>query len=486
MKQSSRAAAPRLAAVPLAAVPLAPILLTSILLLALSGCATFSADGGMDAVDRATTTKAGASTKLLRNDDDRRALAAQLAPMLAQPLSVDDAVRIALFNNRGLQATYWELGIAEADLVQAGRLQNPVFGYEHKRGGGQTSIERSLTMNLVGLITAPLATRIEGRLFEQTKLRVAAAAVTTAFDTRRAYYEAVAGAQAVEYAKGVAGAADASAELAQRMRRAGNWSAYDQAREQAFHAEAMADVARASKDASAARERLTRLLGLAGKEADYPLPDRLPDLPAAPRELADVEQAALRERLDVQAATQDTAHTAAALGLARATRFINVLELGALREHEGGEPVSRGYELSLEIPLFDWGSARTRRAEAVYMQSANRLADTAVHARSEAREAYRAYRTSYDLARHYRDVVIPLRKQLADETLLRYNGMLLSTFELLADAREQTVAVAAAIAALKEYWIADADLESALGGRLPPASEPGRLPPAPQHGVEHD
>lgn len=465
--------------------PMAALLAAPTLALALSGCATFSADGGMDAVDRATQAKAGASTKLLRTDEDRRALDAQLQSMLAQPLTADDAVRIALLNNRGLQATYWELGIAEADLVQAGRLQNPAFGYQHKRGGGETSIERSLAFNVVGLITAPLATRIEGRMFEAAKLRVTAEALKVAADTRRAWYEAVGGSQAVEYANQVADAADASAELARRMRKAGNWSALDGAREAAFHAEAVAGAARAAKAANGARERLARLLGPVGEGARYRLPDRLPDLPAAPRELGDVEQTAMRERLDVQAATRETEHTAAALGLTRATRFINVLELGAVRERDGGEPVQRGYEVTLEIPLFDWGTARTRRAEAVYMQSVNRLAETAANARSEAREAYHAWRASYDLAKHYRDVVIPLKKQVSDETLLRYNGMLASTFELLADAREQAVAVAAAIDAQKEYWIAEADLETALGGRLPAAPAPEAAPPAKEEHAAH-
>lgn len=453
--------------------------------LALSGCATFTPDGGFDAVSRATQDKAGAPTKLLRNDDDRRALAAQLRTLLAQPLSADDAVRIALLNNRGLQATYGELGIAEADLVQAGRLQNPAFGYKHTQGGGDTAIERTLTFNIVGLLTAPLAGRIEGRLFEQAKLRVTGEALKVAADTRRAYYEAVAGAQAVEYAQQVAAAADASAELAERLRNAGNWSRYDQAREQAFYAEAMADVARAAKTANAARERLVRLLGVWGDDSRFRLPDRLPDLPAEPRDLPDVERIALAERLDVQAATQATEHTAAALGLTRATRFVNVLELGAVRESGGGESgggeaKQRGYEVTLEIPLFDWGTARTVRAEAIYLQSVNRLAETAANACSEAREAYLAYRTAYDLARHYRDVVIPLRKQVADETLLRYNGMLVSTFELLADAREQTRAVAGAIDALKEYWVADADLEAATGGRAAPANQEH------EHSHEHE
>jgi len=199
------------------------------------------------------------------------------------------------------------------------------------------------------------------------------------------------------------------------------------------------------------------------------LPDRLPDLPdlpAAPRELADIEQIAVNQRLDIQAARLDAERTASTLGLTRTTRFINVLDLGAVRNTEGGTS-ARGYEISLEIPLFDWGSARVARAESTYMESVNLLAQAAIDARSEARESYADYRASYELARHYRDNVVPLRKQISDQTLLRYNGMLMSVFELLADAREQATAVSGYIGALKDYWTAQANLEAALGGRLP-------------------
>jgi outer membrane protein TolC len=104
------------------------------------------------------------------------------------------------------------------------------------------------------------------------------------------------------------------------------------------------------------------------------------------------------------------------------------------------------------------------------MQAVNHVAQVAVDARSEARESYLGYRTAYDLARHYRDQVIPLRKKISDETLLRYNGMLASSFELLADAREQASAVNAYIDALKEFWIAHTGLEAALGARVRPAA----------------
>ena len=440
-------------------------------MLLLGGCASLSGDGGFSAAagisEQRTGVSASVAGRLPRNDDDARALATVISKKLEQPLTADDAVQIALLNNRGLQASYWSLGVAEADLVQAGRLQNPLLDFKRSHGGGEIGIERTLTFNLVSLITAPMASRIEGRRFEQTRLLVANAALKVAADTRRAWVDAVAASQIADYARQVEASGQASAELADRMRKAGNWSSLDMAREQAYHAQTLADAVHARKAAVSAREKLTRLLGLSGEQAaSYRLPDHLSDVPAAPRELADVEQIAINERLDIQAARLDTEQTASTLGLTRTTRFINVLDLGAVRDTDGGIK-TRGYELSLEIPLFDWGSARVARAEATYMQSVNQLAQAAIDARSEARESYADYRASYDLARHYRDNVIPLRKQISDQTLLRYNGMLMSVFELLADAREQATAVSGYIGALKDYWTAQANLEAALGGRLP-------------------
>ena len=431
----------------------------------LSGCATFSNDGGFGAVAQATKDRSGAETRLLRNDEDRRALDEQLRKLLAEPLSVDAAVQIALLNNRGLQARYWDLGIAEAELVQAGRMANPGFSFKRTHGGGEVAIERTLSMNFIQLLTLPLASRIEAQRFEQVKVELAGEAVSMVHQARLAWIEAVAAQQGVAYAQQISDAAEASGELARRMQAAGNWSKYDAAREEAFHADAMADVARARKAATASREKLTRILGLSGAEAtSYRLPARLPELPASPRKVDDAEAAALRDRLDVQAARLSSQHTANSLGLTKTTRFINVLELSGISERDG-ERRSRGYEISLEVPLFDWGGARVAHAEATYMQSVNLLAAAAVNARSEARESHQDYQASYELAKHYRDVVIPLRQKISEETLLRYNGMLLSVFELLADAREQTTAVNNYITALKEYWIADANLDAAIGGK---------------------
>jgi outer membrane protein TolC len=439
-------------------------------LAALSGCATVTPDGGFRDVAAATQARFKITPQLARDAAGQGTLAPSLRDLPVfkdgAPLDMDTAVRIALVNHPGLQATYWNVGIAQADLAQAARPRNPSFDFKRLAGGGALEIERGITFDLVGLLTTPLAARMEARRFEQVKRDVGAAIERHALETRAAWIAAVASRQALDYARRVQASSEAGAELASRMAKAGNTNQLELAREQVFHAQAASDAVRADKRAAAARERLTRALGLAGKDAGYALPDHLPDLPAAPADLQDVERIALAQRLDVQAAKADAAATAADLGLTRTTRFINVLDAGYAEKSDTGAPKEHGYTLSLELPLFDWGGARVARAQASYMQAVNRVQLAAVTARSEARDSYLAYRTAYDVARQYRDTILPLRKKIGQEVLLRYNGMLASPQDLLADARAQAEAVGAYIEALETFWTAQAELEATLGTRL--------------------
>jgi outer membrane protein TolC len=384
--------------------------------------------------------------------------------LLSLPLSADNAVQVALLNNPGLQATYAELGIAEADLVQAGRMTNPHFAYLRTRQGDERKIEWALTFPIIDLLTIPLRTRIESDRFEQVKLAVAGQMLTVATGTRKAWIDAVAAEERARYLEQVKTAAEASAELASRMEEAGNFSKLTRMREQVFLAETAARLARTRQGVAAERERLTRLMGLSGDDVAFRLPERLPDLPADKHEFRDIEARVLTERLDVQSAKRETERLAGSLGLTRATRFINVLELGPAATKEDPEPWKRGFEVSLQLPVFDWGGARVARAEAIYMQALHRVAETAVNARSEVREAYSAYHTAYDTAKRYRDEIVPLRKKIAEEYMLRYNGMLIGVFDLLADAREQIGTVVAYIEALRDFWRSESDLQAAFNG----------------------
>lgn len=433
----------------------------------LGGCATFSADGGFGTVERAVKARTGQQAAWAKTDEQRRDLAARTGELLAKPLTVDAAVQVALLNNRGLQASYYELGISEADLVQASRLPNPGFAMLRARRGEEYKIEQALTFNIFSLLTVPLARQIELRRFEQTQFATANEALRLAADTRKAYFAALAAEQTAQYMEQVKATAEAGAELAERMARAGNFSKLTQAREQAFYADATAQLARARRAAVSARERLTRLMGLWGSQLAFRLPERLPELPRAADERGDLESLAMQQRLDLQAVRTQLEGLGRNLGLTRTTRFINALEFGPARVLEGErhEPYKNGYEIAFELPIFDFGTARVAKAEAIYMQAVERATEAAINARSEVRDAYQSYRTNYDLAKHYRDEIVPLRKRISDENLLRYNGMLIGVFELLADARSQINSVNSYIEALRDFWVAQSELEMALIGR---------------------
>ncbi len=434
-------------------------------LLALGGCASFSPDGGFAPVEQATQTHLGKDLRWARSAADQEAIDQRVATLLAQPLAADGAVQLALLNNRGLQASFQELGIGQAELVQAGRLPNPGLSLGRSTRGDEIEIERGLHINLARLLLLPLSRPMEARRFEQTQARVAGSVLSLAADTRKAYIQAVAAEESVRYTRQVMQAAEASAELARRMAQVGNFSKLQRAREQGFYAEAALGLARAEQAQRATRERLTRLLGLWGAQTAFTLPPRLPDLPNQARDLPDVERTALAQRLDVQGAKLAAEQTASNLGLTQRTRFVNVLELGLMRNSSNEGPTQRGWEVGFELPLFDWSGARVARAEAVYMQTLHRAAETAINARSEVREAYGTYRSAYDIARHHRDELVPLRQQIAEENVLRYNGMLIGVFDLLADARSQIASVNASIEALRDFWLAQADLDMALVGK---------------------
>lgn len=439
----------------------------------LAGCASFSPDAGFSSIESAAKEKLGKDVRWVRSDADADAIDRRVQELLAKPLSVDDAVQVALLNNRGLQARFQDLGITEAEVVQAGRLPNPGFTFGRLRQGDEIELERGLHLNLARLLTLPMVSRLEARRFEQVKREVTMDVLSHAAEARKAYFQALAAEETVRYMRQVKQTAEASAELARRMEQVGNFSKLARAREQAFYADASLGLARADQVQRATRERLVRLLGVWGHQTQFQLPERLPDLPAEARNQPDIEAVAMSQRLDVQAAKLGAERTAKNLGLTRTTRFINVLELGLVRNTSNEAPRQTGWEIGLELPLFDWGGARVARAEAIYMQALHRAAETAINARSEVREAYGNYRSAYDIARHQRDEIVPLKKRISEEQGLRYNGMIIGVFELLADARSQITSVNAYIESLRDFWLAQSDLDMALIGKAAMASPTG-------------
>ncbi|MFO1259043.1 MAG: TolC family protein [Gammaproteobacteria bacterium] len=440
-------------------------MLTSIFL---SGCSTFTKDGGFTDVSSLVQKRSHQQPIWLRSDAQRAAQQQIVNSTLEHTLSADNAVYVAFINNPALQKSLADLGIAEADLLQAGRIRNPSISYVKLNSvSDEYNIERTVLFDVMSLLTMPMRSAIEKQRFQQAKLQAAMDILEIAAKTRKAYYSAVAAEQTVRYLEKIKETSRAASQLALRMAEVGNWNRLQQAREQVFYAEVMSQLADAKLLASQEREHLTRLMGLWGEQIHYKLPERLPELPLSVTEPLQLEKQALISRLDVQALRYEIESKCKALGLTKATRFIDVFDLGYVRNSSHDKPHQTGYEISLEIPLFDWGDAKVARAQNIYMQAVWQLREIAINARSEVREAYEAYRIQYDKAKFYRDEVISLRKLILDESLLRYNGMLISTFELLADEREQIMSVNVYIETLRDFWIAETDLQTALMVKSP-------------------
>ena len=437
----------------------------------LSGCASLPPDGGVGELQPLLAPRVKQDVRALAGDAARAEAAAAVRARLREPLAADDAVAIALLNRPAVQAALADLGVSAAETVQAGRIANPSFSWARFRQGDEREIERRVVVDVVGLLFLPLRAEMARGNLGAARDRVALDIVRLADEARRAWVEAVAAAEMARYAAQVKDAADAGAELAAGMERAGNFSKLERARQQLFGAEADTRLERARHAELQARERLVRALGLETDAALLRLPERLPD-PPAPRTVADAEGTAVANRLDVLGARREADAVARSLGLTRVTRFVNVLHLGYERSTSNEAPRRTGYEIELELPLFDWGDAKAARAEAVYRQALERVRDAAVRARSEARESHAAYASAHAVARRYREEIVPLRKQVSEELLLRYNGMLVSVFDLLADAREQAAAVIASIEATRDFWLADAGLDMALLTGSPAAPAP--------------
>jgi outer membrane protein TolC len=430
----------------------------------LSGCAWFSPDAGMGVVANVADRELDKDVAAIRTPDQAEALTVAVRRLLGRTLSADAAVQIALLNNRGLQAVYSKLVLAEAQMVEGSLPPNPRISYLHIAGSGELEIERSIVADILALATLPARSEIALARFRQAQLRAALETLRLAADTRRAYYRAVAAQELAAYLTEAQSAAATAAQLAVRLGETGSMNKLDQAREQVFYADITAQLATTRQAAASEREALIRLLGLWDGDLKFKLPNALPALPRRAQSLATIEVDAVRRRVDLQIARMELDAIARAYGLTQATRFINILEAGYADKIETGAPFKRGVAVDLQVPIFDFGEVRVRQAEAVYMQTVNRLLELAVNVRSQARDAYRVYRSAYDIAGHYQREVLPLRKIISDETLLRYNAMLIDVFSLLAEARQRIAATITAIQAKRDFWLATVELKAAVAG----------------------
>src|SRR6266508_311211 len=335
---------------------------------ALAACAHVDPNPAFAELANTVNLRTGKRVQWNRGSAEDAQAQAAITSLLSRPLTADSAVQIALLNNHNLQATYEELGIAQADLVEAGLLKNPVFTFE-RRFPGQ-AMELDLLKEFIDVLLLPLRKRIAAAQFEAAKLRVAHEVLATAAEARAAFYEHQGDQQLVDLRKTVAEATERSAETALKMKEAGNLRNLDLATEQASHAQAKIELAKAQSEAVQSREKLNKLMGAFGAQTNWTVASRLPELPGGEVSTSQLESRAIQQRLDLGAARQQFIAEARAHGIARAEAILQGTEFGAHYEHEiEGGIHSIGPSVNVPIPIFNQGQPAVARSSAKLRQS---------------------------------------------------------------------------------------------------------------------
>jgi len=441
--------------------------------LSLAACASFSPDGGMSTVQETAAVELGKDVVKETSGFEAALVGDRVRVLLGRSLSADAAVQIALLNNQGLQASYSELGISEAQYVQASLPPNPTVLLQKTVAPNGFAFTEAVTGNLLGLVTLPARRDIAETQFQAAQLRAIEATLRLTADVRRQYWRAVAAQELARLLNEARGSAKASADLAKALGQSGAMNKLDQSRDFAFYAEISARLADARVQEKVEHERLARLMGLWDRSSIYTLPAGLPALPAKLTSSSLIEARAMERRVDLRLARTNLEIFAKTLGLTHVTRYINALALGPLRDYEktvGESPGALdranryGLQITFEIPIYDFGEARTREAQETYMQAAHLLAEKAVNVRSEVREAFIAYKGAFEVARLYQAQVEPLQNEILKQSLLQTSTMQTDVFVLVQDARARILAHVAALNARREFWIADTDLRAAIIG----------------------
>jgi cobalt-zinc-cadmium efflux system outer membrane protein len=438
------------------------------LLVLLTGCATFDQRAGFSDVSDAVAAHSGKRVVWNLGTELDAQVAQEVRALLQDTLTADGAVQVALLNSRDLQALYAELGVAQADLVQAGLLRNPVFDGVVRVlvNGGPPELEFNAAMDFLDIFYRPLRRRVAAARFEEAKVEVTGAVLDFATMVRASFYRHQANEQMLELLQTIVQALAVAFDVTQRLHEAGNITDLDLARDRALFEEEKLRLRAAEVAARQSRARLNAVMGLWGEQTDWHIDRRLPDIPAQPLPLNGLEARALRQSLDLASARQRLLAAGEQLGVSRAVALLPDASLGAGGERAEGE-WGVGPVFEFPIPLFDQGQARIGRAAAELRRAQQEYYALGVRLRSTARAVHERVQGAYDRALYYRDIVLPLRERIVHETQLQYNAMQLGVIDLLRAREQQIQAAVAYVETLLDYWLARTDIEQLLSGRLP-------------------
>jgi cobalt-zinc-cadmium efflux system outer membrane protein len=435
----------------------------------LAGCASTSPKAAFEDTASLVEARTGRRITWNRGTAEDEAVAKQVRALLARDLTVNTAVEIALLNNPTLQATYEDLTVAQADLVQAGLLQNPVLGAGVAfpvAGSAQTGVSVSVSQDFLSVFTLAARKKVARAELEATRLRVGDAVLRATCEVETAYYALAAAQQVAAMRRRILAAADATVDLARRQRDAGDVSDLDLAGQEALSEQVRTDVTRSEADVVGAREALTRWLGVWDVNLLHHVPEKLPELPTEEAAEGDLESVAVKQRLDLGAAREESEAAEKAYALAKSFRWLGGTSVGATYDKAPEGFTTVGPNVGLELPIFDQKQAVVARFAARLRVSRARQVALEVLVRSEVRAAESRVLLSRALVERYAKVVVPLRERVVALSQEHYNAMLIGTAQLLQAKQSEVNAYRELIEILRDYWTARADLERATGGAI--------------------
>lgn len=386
--------------------------------------------------------------------------------LLSRELTADLAVYIALFNNKNLQAVYQNLGIAKAQLVQAGLLRNPLFSFSYRfstKSKVTDLIDLSLFQDFLDILLIPLKKRAAKAEIEATKAMVMTKILDVIAQTKIAFYALQAKEQVWQLKKEVLLASELSYEVANRLLRVGNIRALDLSTERATYEQIKLEVASLEIEVLEAREGLNVLMGLWGNQINWTFSSEFPELPLGEQSLEFVENCAIASSFDLKLSYQDMLATAAKFGIDTTRIIFPQIALGPSSERDDGVWYV-GPAFALSIPLFDFGQANSAFARAEIERQWNHFTALAVEIRSAARAARFTLLNTRRQSEYFGQVIIPLAEQITTLTTHQYNAMQLGVFSLLVTKQTEIEKKIRATEMQRDYWIAKAELEVLLRG----------------------
>ena len=436
----------------------------------LTGCVAVSPQDAFQSVQGEVSAQTGMQVVWNQGTADDQKAGEAARQILAKSLTADDAVRIALLNNPELQATFEEIGISQADLVQAGLLHNPTLLASWRfpdRPPSITDTEYSIAADFLDLALIPMKTKIARANLEETELRIDQQVLELVTQVKTAFYTYQADAQLEDRLKLIGQADEAAADLAKAQQEAGNSTDLETASKLAQFASAHVALANAQKEKLAAREKLNRLMGLSGAEIEWKATPNLPALPDHEVPLRNLESLAMTQRRDLAALKSNVDAMGMALALKTNTRFLPTeINIGADTEKQSDGQRITGPTLDLTLPIFDQGEGEVARLTAQYRMAQRQLQARGIAIQSEVREARENLKMNRDLVEYYKKTVLPLDLRIVNQSQLEFNAMQKNNFDLFLTKQQELESEKDYVGAWRDYWIARAELEQAVGGKL--------------------